>query len=241
MPTTANVSIVIPTLNEEGTIRNILTDLVNQTLLPQEIIVVDGGSQDRTVDIARQFNNVLLLHDKPSTSGQRNRGWRKTTQPIVIFLDADVRINEDFISLVHHAFQNDRIDIGCPRYIPLTQNFLIKCIYGLFNKLFYMTQSSLPSGAGSCIIAKKSILEKTNGFNENLKYDDIHFLRQSAKYGTFKIIDTEVLVSVRRFERYGTLNTLMKYLILSLLFSVGAYRIANIVHYPFGNYEKKTQ
>ena len=241
MPTTANVSIVIPTLHEEGTIRHLLTDLNNQTILPHEIIVVDGGSGDKTTDIVRQFNHVLLLHDKPSPSGQRNCGWRKTTQPIVIFLDADVKIHDNFISTVLSAFQKDHIDIGCPRYIPLTQDLMIKCIYNLFNQLFYMAQSSLPSGAGSCIIAKKTILEKTNGFNENIKYDDIYFLRQAAQYGKFKIIDTEVFVSVRRFERYGTWSTFLKYLILSILFTLGAYRLANIIHYPFANYAKKPQ
>ena len=85
------VSLVIPVLNGADTIGDTLTALVNQAGAPQapEIIVVDNGSRDRTLDIARRFAVTILTETKRGPSAARNRGLRHARGEIVVFLDSD--------------------------------------------------------------------------------------------------------------------------------------------------------
>lgn len=91
------VSIVIAAYNEEKYIGQALQSLENQGYKEREIIVVDDGSTDKTPNIAKE-NNVLLLRQKHSGPGKaRNLGAKKASGQILVFLDADMKFEKDFI------------------------------------------------------------------------------------------------------------------------------------------------
>ncbi len=90
------ISIVIPTLNAEMTIGKCLDAALAQSLSGVEIIVVDGGSTDRTVEIARERSCRVVVDDAaPGPAHGRNRGVAETTGDIIFFVDADVVLSPD--------------------------------------------------------------------------------------------------------------------------------------------------
>ncbi len=105
------VSIVIPVYNEEKDIENCLTTLSNQTYMPLEIITVDDGSNDTTLRKIKRFRNVKILtqkHKGPATA--RNLGVKKAKGEILVFVDADMTFDNEFIKrLVRPILKNETV------------------------------------------------------------------------------------------------------------------------------------
>ncbi|HYG60103.1 MAG TPA: glycosyltransferase family 2 protein [Symbiobacteriaceae bacterium] len=84
------VAAVIPALNEEATIGDVISTLRHVELI-QEIIVVSDGSQDRTAEVARAAGARVLEHEvNQGKAGAMKTGFEATTAPVVLFLDADL-------------------------------------------------------------------------------------------------------------------------------------------------------
>lgn len=91
------ISVIIPSYNSSQTIKACLNSLIKQTL-PAEIIVVDDGSQDNTKTIVQSFPQIKLLtqnHQGPGIA--RNLGARKAKGEILVFVDADMEFDQDFL------------------------------------------------------------------------------------------------------------------------------------------------
>lgn len=236
-----NISVIIPTLNEEERIGTLLKTLTHQTYAPTEIIVVDGNSTDQTQSIVRKYKQARVLTVKnPSPGRQRTAGGKEAKGEILFFLDADVEIQSDTIDRLMNEFERKRLAIAVPLYSPSSENISIRLVYGIFNILFFLLQFFQPSGAGSAIIVRKDVFRKVGGFKPDHHYDDIVFIRKAASYGTFRQIRIPVTVSSRRFEQYGILRMTFHYAILSVLFFFGLYSTAEKLQYEFGNYKSFT-
>lgn len=92
------VSIIIACFNEEKYINNCLTSLFNQSYKNIEIIVVDDGSTDRTKEIVKKHKCKLIKLDHQGTAIARNTGAKESKGDILVFLDADMEFDKDFIS-----------------------------------------------------------------------------------------------------------------------------------------------
>lgn len=231
-----NISIVIPCLNEEKHIGLLLSDLKQQSIKPVEILVIDGGSSDSTEQIVNSYSDVTLIKTRKKVGYQRNVGGEKAKGNLIVFLDADVRLSEHFISRIVSYFSKTKIDIGCPYYFPYKSTILINLVYILFNSLFFIFQKISPSGAGSCIAVSKKHFLSIGGFDSTLTYDDIAFIRKGGRMGRFGMIPATIQVSDRRFRKYGVVKTTFLYMLLSFFFLIGQFRIANIVPYTFDSY-----
>lgn len=91
------VSVIAPTYNEEKHISQCLESLMNQTHPDYEVIVVDDGSADRTLEIARSFNVWTLRQDHRGPGLARNLGAAHASGEILVFLDADMSFAPDFL------------------------------------------------------------------------------------------------------------------------------------------------
>lgn len=119
------ISIVIPAYNSEKTIGECLSSLLNQTKKPDEIIVVDDGSEDRTKDIVRKFKNVILLEQKhKGPAVARNIGAKRAKGEILLFTDSDCMPNKDWVSEMTKPFENKEI-VGVQGRYETKQNGLI--------------------------------------------------------------------------------------------------------------------
>lgn len=236
-----SISIIIPTLNEQLNIGQLLESIQRQSLQPSEVIVVDARSTDNTRQIAQSFPSVTVLQRTANIAAQRNMGANTASGNILIFLDADTLLPENFLQAVVEVFDASALDIACPWYAPRNSSVVINTIYFCINCMFYLFQWLQPSGAGSCIVIRKTIFLAAGGFRKDLKFDDIELIRRIGGRYRFAHLRVPLFVSDRRFRTDGIMPTTVRYLALSILFFFHAFKLANRVPYVFARYHTKTE
>jgi len=109
-----SISVVIPTYNSEAFITETLQSVINQTVLPLELIVSDDGSTDNTINIVEEFfqnyNNLdtLLIKNKHKGAGRaRNSGIKASSGDWIAFLDSDDRWLSAKIKEVNEVIENN--------------------------------------------------------------------------------------------------------------------------------------
>ena len=90
----STLSVIIPTLNEERHVGALLCDVASQSRMPDEVLIVDAGSEDDTVAVARRFDFAKLLAGEPPVARGRNLEGRSALGDVLVFLDADTRLPE---------------------------------------------------------------------------------------------------------------------------------------------------
>jgi teichuronic acid biosynthesis glycosyltransferase TuaG len=118
--TFADVSVIIPAFNARETILRALRSVVEQTLQPREVIIVDDGSTDGTFEAARDFQSemedislIVIKQDNKGAGAARNRALNKSSQPIVAFLDADDEwLPQKLERSLHHMEDGDYTLVG---------------------------------------------------------------------------------------------------------------------------------
>ncbi len=91
--TSPGISLIIPAYNASRYLREAIDSALSQTIKPRQLIVVDDGSTDDTLQIARSYGDILTAITQPNGEGSaaRNRGLTEADQPLIAFLDADDR------------------------------------------------------------------------------------------------------------------------------------------------------
>jgi glycosyltransferase involved in cell wall biosynthesis len=234
----SKLSVIIPTLNEERHVGSLLSDIAAQTREPDEVLVVDAGSTDATVSVARRFAFAKLLEGEPPVACGRNLGGRSATGEVLIFLDADTRLPPTFFEGFLEEFESRRLDIGCPLYVPYRSTPVVEGIHALFNGLFKVSQRVLPSGAGHCIAVRGDVFRGSRGFDANLKFDDIELIRRLSRGRSFGIVEERVFVSDRRYRENGVPRMMLTYFLLAVFFVLGKFGWANRIEYEFGRHER---
>jgi glycosyltransferase involved in cell wall biosynthesis len=232
------ISIIVPTLNEENYVGSLLSDIAKQTKEADEIIIVDARSKDGTVSVVERFPNADLLIGSPPVASQRNLGGRQARGDVLVFLDADVRLPKTFLEDFVEEFERRQLYIACPLYMPYRSTLAINAIHVFFNAMFALFQKVLPSGAGHCIVVKRGVFQRSRGFDLGLKFDDIELIRRLSKNYRFGIVDKPIFVSDRRYKEHGVVRMFLRYLLMSLLFTIGRFGWANHIDYEFGDHER---
>ncbi|MHA1378982.1 MAG: glycosyltransferase [Candidatus Helarchaeota archaeon] len=108
-----SISVIIPTYNEEENIRKTISYIKNQkTSLTFEVIVCDGGSTDKTMEIAQKYVRVIKS-PKKGKAFQMNYAVKRSNGKILIFLDADTHLPENYFEIIYKKFQNDKNLVAC--------------------------------------------------------------------------------------------------------------------------------
>ncbi len=239
------VSVVIPTLNEEKYLPLLLESLVRVDA-PMEVIVVDGTSTDRTVEVARSFasrfahpSSLQVVNSKRGVSVQRNLGASRTTHDILLFLDADAIIPSpewyrNFVS----RFVRGGYAIAAPRATSIGFDFRARLIYsiGLPLQLLSLLFGSayLP---GACTMVRRDIFNTVGGFNTDLHVaEDINFSLQAGRAGKAGLFMFAIPVSSRRFRKYGYLYIFLGWSAGVISTFIGRTNWIRNVKYPFGEY-----
>ncbi|MEM3709469.1 MAG: glycosyltransferase [Nitrososphaerales archaeon] len=104
-----SVSVVVLTKNSARTLNDCLDAIIKSEFKPKEVIIVDGGSTDNTLGIARKFKVNLILSDEGKGLGYaRDIGWRAASSDYVLFVDSDVVLKEDFIQIAMNIMEKDK-------------------------------------------------------------------------------------------------------------------------------------
>lgn len=105
-----SVSLVIPTYNSERDLANVLASVAAQTTAPLEVLVVDGGSRDGTLEILRRHPVRLMAPGGYLGLAQaRNLGWREARGEIVLYLDSDALAAPDLVEVIVREYVDERV------------------------------------------------------------------------------------------------------------------------------------
>jgi len=232
------VSVIIPTLNEEKYLPRLLQSLQNQKFSGEfEIIVADANSKDNTSVIAEKFGCRVIKGGTPSEG--RNRGAEVAKGDILIFLDADVILPQDFLQKTIEEVSRRKLETAGFILVSQDKRLIYRLIYKIVTLWMILTEKFWPTGMMG-ILATKEIHQKIGGFDETIRIgEDYDYTKKAGKFGKFGIIrSTKIYVSPRRFKKEGTIRTLLKYfIIIPHLLLIGPIR-KNFIEYKFGHYEE---
>jgi len=198
------VSIVIPTFQEGKYLASILSKLIH-TKPKVEIIVVDSGSKDETIQIANRFTKKVYQIEERGISKARNHGLKQASGDVVIFLDADVDPPPDFVEKVLKNFKNNAVVGATCCIMPKQPSPLENVFFSLYNLILQFCAYIKPHSRGEFFAVKKSEFLNVKGFNENMPCLEDHDLAlRLAKRGKFSFIkELTVYESLRRFRILG--------------------------------------
>ncbi len=248
------LSIIIPTLNEEENIGNLLQSLVGQTRKDFEVIVVDAKSKDNTESIVKRFSDEfdikIVYQPGKGVANARNHGATLAKYDLLLFLDADVVLKNYFIESAVAEFNRRKLGAASvymrprdcqPCELQLEKKAFDKVTWQIFfNTVIGLAQYVYPGAVGVCIFCKKEIHDKIKGFDETITLaEDFEYVGRAAKLGKFRLLRRSVYVSVRRADMEGRLRLLLKYILAAVYkIFVGEMR-ANEINYKFGHYGGK--
>lgn len=233
------LSIIIPTLNEEKYLPRLLESIKKQSFSDYEVIVSDGGSSDQTIIIAQKYNcRTVVDFEHHHPSWQRNNGAAKARGEMLLFLDADVVLEVDFLANLVNEFSTRNL-VGAAFYIKFNPNKTSYNIYsGLFNFFAFCRQYFAPAGIGAGIITRRDKHNLIKGFDTTIYVaEDYDYCYRLSRQGRFRMIKSQrLLYSSRRLEKEGGLVVGLKWGCMAL-FTLFNFRIKKkIVKYEFGKY-----
>ncbi len=211
------MSIIVPTLNEEKNLTNLLISLKNQTFPNYETIVIDGGSTDKTICIAKNYDSKVIVEEGLAEYPSRNIGAKMSNCGILLFTCADVIFPKELLAKIDKNFHDERlIALTGPDY-PL-DSMLAKIEYGIYNFLRFIF-SSFPepskrfSTSTNFLAVRKAAFEKTGGFIADDINGDGRLGKLLSEIGKVKFSNsTLVFISSRRFYKMGFFKFNLHYL-----------------------------
>ena len=192
------LSIIVPVLNEEEYISRLLTYLKkNCSELTREILVVDGGSDDKTVDLALS-HQIKVVHAKKGRASQMNAGAARASGEILYFLHVDTFPPHGFDKAIINAV-NSHYPAGC-----FQMKFDSKSKFLSFFAWFTRINHRLCRGGDQSLFISKELFEDAGGFDENYKiYEDTELVTRLYKLDRFKVLPESVTTSARRYKKVG--------------------------------------
>ena len=210
------INIIIPTFNEEEYLSKLLDCIKNQTYKNYEVIVADANSKDKTRQIARKYGCKIVKGGLPAVG--RNNGANAARGNLLLFLDADVHLEQNFLENALREFRERNLDVAGCLIAPIGNNLIDKFFFWIFNLWTTSTQFFYPNASGACIFAKRWVHEKINGFDESIKLsEDMDYVKRCGKFAKFRILKkVKFYVAMRRFEKEGRIKVVFKLLLSAL-------------------------
>ncbi|MEO6190480.1 MAG: TIGR04283 family arsenosugar biosynthesis glycosyltransferase [Saprospiraceae bacterium] len=196
------ISIIIPTLNEEEQLMQLLPYLKNCCIeTVTEIIIVDGGSTDNTLNIANQYDLNVLHSNQKCRATQMNLGALEAQYDILYFIHADSRPPLTFPKDIHNAIQVG-YEMGRYRTKFDKSNFLLK-----INAFFTRFDWFICYGGDQTLFICKSLFEKINGYNEKfLQMEEYDLVTRAKELASYRIIPKDAIVSSRKYNHNSWLR-----------------------------------
>jgi rSAM/selenodomain-associated transferase 2 len=204
--------VVIPTLNEEAHVARAIRSVRREA---GEVIVVDGGSRDRTVDLARE-GGAAVLSSAAGRGIQLDIGARRARGGWLVFLHADTWLEEGWSSVLEEL--DSRVPGGAFRFAvdsPRRGYRLIEAGVALRCRLLH-----LPYG-DQAIFARRGVYVETGGFAPFPLMEDVDFVRRLARRGPLAFPRVRAVTSPRRWERNGMVRTSLTNVTLLGLYALG--------------------
>jgi len=203
MPATGkkSISVIIPTWNEE---RALPVTLARIFLGPgDELIVVDGGSTDATVEIAKKFTRNVFVTAK-GRGGQLRFGAEKASHGILLFLHADCILPDGALEMVRETLEDETVALGAFRLGIGHPSFCFRIIE--FGANLRSVFAGMPYG-DQAFFMRRDVYEKAGGFADMPIMEDVEMVGRLRRLGRVRILQCSVNASPRRWLSRGLLRT----------------------------------
>jgi glycosyltransferase involved in cell wall biosynthesis len=217
----AKFSVIIPTLNEEKFLPQLLQSLASQTERNFEVIVVDGSSKDKTVALANTFKRKVpglkvVVSKTASLPLQRNVGAQKSTGEWLAFIDADSILMPNFFERLNIFIARTNPAVFTTWFSP-DSDITGDAVTALFGNL--MLEASIllkrPLSPGPLTIVLRGAYDSVGGYDEEHAFhEDMDFglrlFKQGIKLSILK--ETLFVLSFRRMRQQGTMKVMQQYI-----------------------------
>ena len=193
----SKISIIIPTINEANNLPLLLSDLLI-TYREGEIIIVDCGSEDRTIDVAKIYGAKVYRSKEKNRGLQLDIGAKNSKGDWLIFLHADTRLTHDWFKKIYSVFNGDKNYIYYFKFKINHKKMIFRVLEILVN--FRSKFFKQPYGDQGLIIHKTNYF-KNNGFRKIPLMEDVDFLRRLKNKKDLKQLNLPIFISSRKWER----------------------------------------
>jgi rSAM/selenodomain-associated transferase 2 len=196
------ISVVIPTLEEAASIGSLVARLGQDGV---EILVVDGGSRDATVSLAREAG-ALVLESERGRAAQLRRGSQNANGDLILFLHADTRLPDGWQAALLGALRDPAVAGGAFGFRLAERGFFFRWIelwVGVRNAVF-----GLPYG-DQAIFVRRRVLEAMGGVPDVPLFEDLDLVRGIKAQGRLALLPLAVTTSGRRYARGRRWRTLL--------------------------------
>ena len=193
----SKISIIIPTINEANNLPLLLSDL---SIIQKkgEIIIVDCGSEDRTIDIANIYGAKVHKAKEKNRGLQLNMGAKVSKEEWLIFLHADTRLTNDWIKKIKTVLKEEKNLIYFFKFKINDKKFIYRFLEILVN--FRSQHFKEPYGDQGLLI-HRSIYFKNNGFKSLPLMEDIDFIKRLNNKKILKQLNLPIFTSSRKWKR----------------------------------------
>jgi len=241
--TLPKISLIIPVLQEEKILDDTLSKYTGKLRKKYniELIVSDGGSIDKTLDIAKRYSNIVVEHNeigKQLISKGRNLGAEAASGDVFVFMNGDTfpADSDKFFSFISEwasggNMYKDYFGLTC--WVTIRpEELLIKdrIFYAIHNRYIrFLNFIGLGMGRGECQIIRKEYFNQIGGYDDNLAAgEDFDLFRRLAKIGKIGFVqELKVFESPRRFRKLGYFRVIMSWIYNSLSVMISGKSISN--------------
>lgn len=216
------ISIIIPTLNEAAHLAAVLARTPSTATC--EVIVVDGGSADGTVDLAVSMGARVLMTE-PGRARQMNTGAHSATGEILLFLHADTLLPVGFAEYIQRIMDNPGTVAGAFEFRVDSQKRGLRFIEMTTN--WRARRLQMPYG-DQAIFMRAALFHRHGGFPALPLMEDFELMRRLRRQGRIEIAPAPVITSARRWRQLGVLKTtlLNQAVIMGYLLGISPARLA---------------
>lgn len=192
------ISVIVPTYNEERCIADFLSAL--QQHFFSEVIVVDGGSKDRTCEIAKKYTDRVYISQEKGRAAQMNLGAARAKHDILLFLHADTYLPHKAKSEIQSGIQQKK----CGRFRDsFSSTNRILRFYAFFTRFQYFSYGD------QAFFVHREYFDRLQGFDQQQPFEDIDFYKRLRKITKPYISPQAVATSPRRFTKVGVVKQAM--------------------------------
>lgn len=215
-PSPMLLSIIIPCLNEQSNVQACLQQLQRLRSRGVELIVVDGGSKDSTVEFARPWADEVLTSSR-GRAVQMNLGARRAIGEWLLFLHTDTELPKDFSQWL------DQLDsvVGCWGFFPLRLSGGQLAFRIIETAICWRSRLTSIATGDQCQFVRRKVFERQRGFKDIPLMEDIELSGRLRRESKPAVWCSPVTTSSRRWLQNGIVSTVLLMWCLRIAFFVG--------------------